>query len=72
MVQRILMGQVWRNNVSGEDYLVTRVYDEAFSTYAVLRKVGVDVGETRRVKVQKISGGVTLEGYAYTQEEQKT
>lgn len=52
--------------------MVTRVYDEVFSTYAVLRKVGVDVGETRRVKVQKTSDGVTLDGYTFTQEEEKT
>ncbi|MFQ5816603.1 MAG: hypothetical protein ACE5H2_01430 [Terriglobia bacterium] len=71
-VQRIQMGQVWRSNTSGEEFLVTRVYDEVFSTYAVLRKVGVDVGETRRVKVQKTSDGVTLDGYTFTQEEEKT
>lgn len=71
-VRRILMGQIWRNNASGETYLVTRVYEEAFSSYAVLRKVGLDVGETRRVKIQRIPDGVTLEGYTFTQEEQRT
>lgn len=71
-VRRILMGQIWRNNASGETYLVTRVYEEAFSSYAVLRKVGLDVGETRRVKIQRTPDGVTLEGYTFTQEEQRT
>jgi hypothetical protein len=66
------MGQIWRNNASGETYLVTRVYEEAFSSYAVLRKVGLDVGETRRVKIQRTPDGVTLEGYTFTQEEQRT
>lgn len=70
-VRRILMGQVWRSNVSGEDFLVTRVYDEAFSTFAMLRNVGSETSETRRVKVQKSSDGVALEGYTYTQEEQR-
>ncbi|MFQ5926553.1 MAG: hypothetical protein ACE5MH_03870 [Terriglobia bacterium] len=70
-VQHIRMGQIWRNNTSGEDYLVTRVYSEALSSYAVLRKVGLDVGATQRVKVQKVSDGVTLDGYTFTQEEQK-
>lgn len=71
-VRRILMGQIWRNNASGETYLVTRAYEEAFSSYAVLRKVGLDVGETRRVKIQRTPDGVTLEGYTFTQEEQRT
>lgn len=65
------MGQVWRHNATGETYLVTRVYEEAFSSYAVLRKVGIEVGESLRVKVQKTADGVTLEGYTFTQEEQR-
>ena len=72
-VRRIQMGQLWRHNQSGETYLVTKVYDEVFSTYAVLRKVNVGVvGETRRVKVQKTPEGMTLEGYTFAQEEQKS
>lgn len=70
-VRKIQMGQVWRHDASGETFLVTRVYDEAFSSYAVLRKVGVEVGETRRVKVAKTPDGVALDGYTFTQEEQK-
>lgn len=71
-VRRIQMGQLWQHNQTGETYLVTKVYDEVFSTYAVLRKVNVGVGETRRVKVQKTPEGMTLEGYTFTQEEQKS
>ena len=70
-VPRIQMGQLWRHNQTGETYLVTKVYDEVFSTYAVLRKVGVGVGETHRVKVLKTPEGMSLEGYTFTQEEPK-
>jgi hypothetical protein len=63
------MGQVWRNNASGDNYLVTRIYQEVFTTYAVLRKVGDETGGTVRVKVQKGADGVTLPGYTFTQEE---
>lgn len=69
-VRRVQMGQIWRHTASGENYLVTRVYDEAFTSYAVLRKVGVEVGESLRVKIQRTSEGMALEGYTFTQEEQ--
>jgi len=64
------MGQVWRSNASGDNYLVTRVYQEVFTTYAVLRKVGDEAGGTVRVKVQKSAESVALPGYTFTQEEQ--
>jgi hypothetical protein len=64
------MGQVWCSDASGDNYLVTRVYQEVFTTYAVLRKVGDEAGGTVRVKVQKGAEGVALPGYSFTQEEQ--
>ncbi len=70
MPRNILMGQVWKDNATGENYLVTRVYQEVFTTYAVLRKVGDEAGGTLRAKVQKSAEGVALPGYTFTQEEQ--
>jgi len=70
MPRSILAGQVWRNDTTGENHLVTRVYNEVFSTFAVLRKVGDEAGGTVRVKVQKSAEGVALPGYTFTQEEQ--
>jgi len=66
----ILLGQVWQNNADGQNYLVTKTYQEVFTTVAVLRKVGDETGGTVRVKVQKTPDGVTLPGYTFTQEEQ--
>jgi hypothetical protein len=63
------MGQVYRNNASGENYLVTRLYQEVFSTYAILRKIGDEAGGTVRVKVEKNAEGVGLAGYTFTQEQ---
>lgn len=70
MPRSVLLGQVWQSNSTGENYLVTKTYQEVFSTYAVLRKVGDESGGTVRVKVQKTAEGVALPGYTYTQEEQ--
>ena len=72
MPRSILMGQVWRNDTSGDNHLVTRIYQEVFTTYAVLRKVGDETGGSTRVKVVKTAEGVTLPGYTYTQEEQSS
>lgn len=70
MPRSILAGQVWRNDTTGENHLVTRVYNEVFSTFAVLRKVGDEGGGTVKIKVSKVTDGVALPGFTYTQEEQ--
>ena len=35
-VSSIQLGQVWRNDADGQDYLVTKVYNEVFTQYAML------------------------------------
>jgi hypothetical protein len=69
-VKSIQLGQVWRQNDSGQDYLVTKVYHEVFSEYAVLRPAEVTApnAPTVRVKVTKSSDGVALPGFTFTQE----
>ena len=69
-VKSIQLGQVWRQNESGQDYLVTKVYHEVFSQYAVLRPAEVTAPDapTVRVKVTKGSDGVSLPGFTFTQE----
>ena len=67
-VPSILLGQVWRLNETGENWLVTKVYSEVFSSYALLRKVNGTEGDVRRVKVEKSAEGVSLHGFTFTQE----
>ncbi len=71
-VKAILLGQVWRSNANGQSYLVTKLYDELFSQYAMLRPVDTDATkpETVRVKVVKAAGSASLPGFTYTQESQ--
>lgn len=66
--RKILMGQVWKKDDSGETYLVTKLYNEVFSTYAVLRKIGGE--ELLRVKVEKAGADSMLPGFTYTQDSQ--
>lgn len=69
-VNSIQLGQVWRSESDGQDYLVTKVYSEVFSQYAMLRPAGISAPDaaTVRVKVVKTPQGATLPGYAFTQE----
>jgi hypothetical protein len=68
----IQLGQVWRNDDNGGNYLVTKLYNEVFTQYAILRQADANAAnsDTLRVKVQKGPEGATLPGYTYTQEAQ--
>lgn len=65
-VKKILLGQVWRKDDTNDTYLVTKLYNDVFSTYAMLRKVGGE--EVLRVKVEKAGELSVLRGFTYTQE----
>ncbi len=67
-VSSILLGQLWRLDETGDTWLVTKIYSEAFSSYAMLRKVGGGDKDVRRVRVEKSAEGVVLPGFTFTQE----
>jgi hypothetical protein len=72
MVKAVQAGQVWRNDASGANFLVTKVYNELFTVYAMLRPASVSApeAETIRVKVARQDQGMTLPGYTFTQDSQ--
>lgn len=67
-VSTIQLGQLWKLSETGDTWLVTKIYSEAFASYAMLRKVGGADADVRRVKVDKSADGVTLPGYTFAQE----
>ena len=69
-VKSVQLGQVWRQDLTGQDHLVTKVYSEVFSQYAVLRPAAVTAPDAPivKVKVAKSAEGVTLPGFSFTQE----
>jgi len=69
-VKSVQMGQVWRKDDNGQDYLVTKLYNEVFTQYAVLRPAEVTAPDapTVKVKVAKSADGVALPGFTFTQE----
>lgn len=67
-MKSIQLGQIWRNDANGQDYLVTKVYNEVFTQYAMLRRAGGGDTPVQRVKVAKSAEGSALPGYTFTQE----
>lgn len=69
-VKAIQLGQVWRNDESGQTFLVTKLYNEVFTQYAILRRADgtATTTDTTRVKVLKTNDGATLPGFTFTQE----
>lgn len=67
-VPSIQLGQLWKLTETGDTWLVTKVYSEVFTSYAVLRKVGGGEDDVRRVKVEKVTSGIALAGFTFAQE----
>lgn len=64
MPRQIQVGQIWKKDETGENFIVTKVYNEALATYAMLRKTGHE-GEARlRVRVTRTPDGPTLPGFS--------
>ncbi len=73
MVKVIQAGQIWRNDASGANFLVTKVYSELFTRYAMLRPASLKApeSETVRVKISRVDHGMTMPGYTFTQDSQE-
>ncbi|HEY2460171.1 MAG TPA: hypothetical protein VGI16_05170 [Candidatus Acidoferrum sp.] len=70
-VSKIQIGQLWKKEDSGDTYLVTRVYTEALSTMAILRKSGAEDEALVRVRVERTTDGQTLPGFSPAQEHER-
>ena len=66
--RKIQVGQVWKKDESGESYLITKIYNEAIATFALLRKTGAEAEGTVKVKVDQRGASQALPGFSYTQE----
>jgi len=69
-VKSIQLGQVWLEEATGQNFLVTKVYNEVFSQYAMLRPADASApnSESRRIKATKTAGGMELPGYVFAQD----
>lgn len=62
--RKIQIGQVWKKVDSDETFLVTRLYNEALATIAVLRPTGKETASMLRVKIERDGGNQTLPGFS--------
>jgi hypothetical protein len=62
--QRVQVGQLWKKDGTEETYLVTRLYTEALTTIAVLRRSGAEKDTLIRVRVERSPAGQRLPGFA--------
>lgn len=67
---KIQVGQLWKKDGTGDVYLVTRLYSEALSTMAVLRKSGAEGEAQIRARVERGNKGQTIQGFSPAQEEE--
>ena len=69
-VKALQLGQVWRHEATGKLYLVTKLYNEVFAEYAMLREANVSPleNDTTRVRVSRSPEGASLPGYTFTQD----
>jgi hypothetical protein len=65
---KIQVGQVWKKDDTGDTFLITKVYNEALATYAVLRKTGAESERAIRVKVVHTAQAALLPGFTSTQQ----
>jgi len=70
-IAKIQPGQIWLLDGAEESWLVTKVYSEAFTSYAMLRKVGGADNDVRRLKIEKSADGVALPGFKFSQESEE-
>ena len=66
--QQIRIGQVWKKAGTAETFLVTKLYNEALTTIAVLRPTGAATESMVRVRVERRGDTHILPGYTMAQE----
>ena len=68
---KIQIGQLWKKDDTGDVYLVSRVYSEALSSMAILRKSGAETEAIMKVRIERTSDGQTIPGFSPAQADEK-
>ncbi len=68
MAKRIQIGQVWKKVGTDETFLVTKLYNEALATIAVLRPTGAATLSMIRVRVERQGDAQSMQGFTMAQE----
>jgi hypothetical protein len=68
---KIQIGQLWKQDGTGDIYLVTRIYSEALNTMVILRKSGAEGEAVTRVRVERTPKGHTIPGFSPAMDNEK-
>jgi hypothetical protein len=66
--KKVQVGQVWKKDGSGESFLITKIYSEALTSFAVLRKTGAEGEPPIRIKISQAGATANLPGFTFTQQ----
>jgi hypothetical protein len=67
-VRKVQVGQVWKKDDGGDSFLITKIYNEALASFAVLRKTGAEGEPPVRIKISKQGATASLPGFTFTQQ----
>jgi ribosomal protein L24 len=66
--RKVQVGQVWKKDDSSDSFLVTKIYNEALTSFAVLRKTGSETEPPIRIKISRSGTNATIPGFSYAQD----
>jgi hypothetical protein len=66
--RKIQVGQVWKKDDTSENYLVTKIYNEALTSFVLLRKTGSETEPPMRIKISRAGAIATIPGFSYAQD----
>lgn len=70
-VSKVQVGQIWKKEETGQSFLITKLYNEALATFAVLRRTGAESEAPVRVRIERKGATQNLPGYTYAQESEE-
>ena len=66
--RKVQVGQVWKKDDSADSFLVTKIYNEALTSFALLRKTGSETEPPIRIKISRTGANATIPGFSYAQD----
>jgi hypothetical protein len=68
-VKKVSPGQMWKNQQTGEIFVVTSLYKDVLASFAMLRAANPGAAESnKRAKVLRIEGGESLVGFTIAEQ----
>jgi len=66
--KKVSAGQMWKNEQTGEVFVVTSLYKDVLASFAMLRAIHSTSETNKRAKVMRIDGGECLVGFTIAEQ----